>query len=196
MTFTVETYPGLKKLLEEDPDFLQSLMDFELLDLAFQFHILATATAMSADEFVGYQRQRRGDALAIQQDAAAPESLKTLASSAQTFGDLYLAALTEAGVLRSEDEPPLIRLQPEFGGLAVIHAGLLGGPGGASLIADGQQAIQIEGDADGDGQVTKASPSWPRHWCCSSGRYASGPGIHRMLSATLPSRMRRISIWG
>ena len=58
LAFTVETYPGLKKLLEEDPDFLQSLMEFELLDLAFQFHILATATAMSADEFVGYQRQR------------------------------------------------------------------------------------------------------------------------------------------
>ena len=57
-------------------------------------------------------------------------------------------------MLHSEDEPPLIRLQPEFASaLAVIHAGLLGGPGGESLIADGQQAIQIEGDADGDGQV-------------------------------------------
>jgi len=139
LTFTADTYPALREILAEDPDFLKNLFDFELEALAFDFYIQAAATPMTTAEYLKYQRGQaetlRGRILS---DTTAPQGLRALASDAQTWGNLFLAALTDTGLLRAQDEPPEIRDRPEFASLmSVLAAGLLGGPRGGEIIAAG-----------------------------------------------------------
>src|SRR5262249_44501768 len=73
-------------------------------DTAFQFHIIAAATPLTRDEFIAQQTQEAAKLRTkILQDPTASPSLQVLASDAATWNDLYLAALTQAGLLRPED---------------------------------------------------------------------------------------------
>ena len=114
LTFTLQAYPEYARLLAEDPDFLDGFFDFELEDLAFDFYIHVSATAMTAEEYVAYQtdlalqmRQR------ILDDADAPAGLRTAVADSTAWVDLYLYYLEEAGMLRSEDVPPDSRLDAD-----------------------------------------------------------------------------------
>ncbi|MDM9385689.1 CARDB domain-containing protein [Chlorogloeopsis sp. ULAP01] len=135
-TFNVQTYPGLQEELAKDPKGLEDVSDDAI---AFRFHILATATAMTRDEFVQEQTQQ---ALllrnAILLDQTASQALTVLAADANTWTNAYLAALEEAGLLRPEDEAPPIRENPQVISLmATLATGLLLGPAGNEIISNG-----------------------------------------------------------
>jgi len=139
VSFSVETYPGLKDLLEENPNWLNELMPWELEDLAFDFYIQAAATPMTVAEYIRYQRDTAEQLrIKIIADANAPDALRGAAADAQMWGDAYLAALADSGQLRMQDEPPAIRTRPEFVSLmAAINTGILAGPAGGVIIGNG-----------------------------------------------------------
>ncbi|WP_372898597.1 CARDB domain-containing protein, partial [Stieleria sp.] len=119
----VTIYPGLREILETDPDFLKELSPFELDDLGFDFYVAAAATPMTADEYLDYQRDEaaklRGAILADQIDVENAEdstnlflrrahsALVSIAGDAESFTSLYLQALADSGLLRPEDTPPI-----------------------------------------------------------------------------------------
>ncbi|HCO96831.1 MAG TPA: hypothetical protein DIU00_23310, partial [Phycisphaerales bacterium] len=136
LTFTAESYPGLKELLRENP-FL--LMGISPCALAFQFHILGTATVLTGDEFVARQS---AEALALREQILADEnassSLMLLAADANGWVSLYLMALEDAGLLRPEDQAPSVREDPLVVSLmATLSTGILAGPAGQEIITDG-----------------------------------------------------------
>ncbi|WP_205678900.1 CARDB domain-containing protein [Aquisphaera insulae] len=138
MTFNVETYPGLAEKLKQDPDFLLKFADTPE-EIAFQFYMLAAATPMTRAEFVAFQREEaeklRLRALA---DPTASQALSVLAADATTWGDLYIAALEDAGLLRPEDQAPPIRQDPKVMSLvATLASGLLVGPAGDQIVTNG-----------------------------------------------------------
>ncbi|WP_422665759.1 CARDB domain-containing protein (plasmid) [Anabaena sp. PCC 7938] len=133
-TFNVQTYPGLQDELAKDPEGLDDVLDE---DIAFRFHILATATAMTRAEFVQQQTQ---EALrlrnAILKDPTASISLTVLAADTNTWTNAYLAALEQAGLLRPENAAPPIRENPQVISLmATLATGLLLGPAGNQIIS-------------------------------------------------------------
>ena len=133
-TFNVQTYPGLFDELAKDPTGLEGLPDDTI---AFRFHILATATAMTRAEFV---QQQTTEALrlrsAILLDSTASVSLTVLAADAKTWTNAYFAALEQAGLLRPENEAPPIRENPQVISLmATLATGLLLGPAGNQIIS-------------------------------------------------------------
>ena len=135
-TFNVHTYPGLKELLEINPDLLESISDEEI---AFKFNILATATVMTRDEFIAEQTS---EALNLRQailnDSEASTALVNLASNEETWTNSYLAALESAGLLRQEDGIPPIRENTKVISLmATLASGLLLGQSGDSILTDG-----------------------------------------------------------
>ncbi len=140
LTFTADVYPQLRELLAEAPEYMEE--NFSVLDLAdldMQFYMVAAATPMTAEEYVAYQRD---EALAMREailaDEDAPSGLRVAVADADLWAEAYLAALSDAGLLRPEDEPPAIREQPEFQSLmGAITAGILGTEAGADVIADG-----------------------------------------------------------
>ena len=87
LSFTAFTYPGLKELLEANPHLLD---DLECEDVAFKFHITASATPMTRDEFVGYQTTQalrlRDSILA---DTSASQALRDLKLSRQTVFEAF-----------------------------------------------------------------------------------------------------------
>ena len=85
-------------------------------------------------------------------------ALVTLAADKRLWADLYLASLTGAGLLRSEDEPPGIRNQPEFVSLlSVITAGLLNDGGNTAV--NPRQEITSDGKLAGFfDQVRRLAP--------------------------------------
>ena len=130
--FTALTYPDG---VPNDPDGVS----LDPATVAFQFHILATATPLTADEFVAqqtaYAEQLRSSILA---DPTATQSLKVLAANATSWDNLYLAALTQAGILRPQDEPPAVRTDPNVQSLiSVLAAGILAGPAGDQIVTSG-----------------------------------------------------------
>src|SRR5262249_20921341 len=73
----------------------------------FQFHVVASSTSMSRSEFVAYsltqaEKLRQG----ILADATALPALSTLAANRDAWGQLYLASLEEAGLLRPDGQAP------------------------------------------------------------------------------------------
>ena len=61
--------------------------------------------------------------------------MQVLAADPTSWTDLYLAALTQAGVLRPEDVPPAVQQDPEVISLiATLAAGILAGPGRQQII--------------------------------------------------------------
>lgn len=99
-----------------------------------RFVTLSETARISVDE--AGQRWRitdAGDELSIERRDTGlevfrptPRALTVLAGDEESWTELYLASLTDAGLLRPEDEPPGIRLQPEIVSLmSAITAGLL-----------------------------------------------------------------------
>ncbi|MEM9158679.1 MAG: putative Ig domain-containing protein [Verrucomicrobiota bacterium] len=139
VSFLVEIYPELDAILEEDPDFFDSLLDQDIEDLAFEFYIFATATPLSSQEYIDLQTARAEEIrLAILEDEDAPQALVIAASDALNFADLYLAGLAATDQLRAEDLAPEILESPRFASyLAAVAAGLLSdGEGSSSLPED------------------------------------------------------------
>ncbi len=124
---------------------------------------------MTAGEYVTYQLQQAENLRGrILKDSGAPQALLAMAADSKTWGELYLASLTDAGLLRPEDEPPTIRTSAEFTSLMhVLAAGLLKGKGGQEIVAGGNlpaffQKVRewygTEPDATGGGSLP-ADPS-------------------------------------
>jgi hypothetical protein len=128
--FVVQTYPeGLPSWApDEDPH-----------ETAFIYHVQASATPMTRAEFIA---MHRGEAeklrRAVLADRTASSALVVLAADAANWGDLYITALAQAGLLRSEDVPPAIRANPTLVSLmATLTSGILAGPAGNQIITDG-----------------------------------------------------------
>ncbi len=108
-------------------------------DTAFAFNIMATATPLTAAEFVAQQTQAAEQLRqAILNDPTASPSLMVLAADETTWVDLYLTALTQAGILRPADEPPQVAEDPLVDSIeAVLAGGILAGPAGNQIITNG-----------------------------------------------------------
>ena len=137
----VTIYPGLREVLEEDPDFLKSLSPDQLEALSFDFYVVAAATPMTSAQYVDYQRNEAEKLRqAIQSDASAPVGLKSIASNAATFAELYLTALTDLKLLRPEDVPPDADLTANnVNAFFIAVGGLLGGDVGDGILEDAKQ---------------------------------------------------------
>jgi len=124
---------GLTDIFYGVQDRLAALKEIDDANVAFQFDIYGAITVMTPEEYIEHQseyaRQIR-NAILIDPDVST--ALRTLASNEQTWVDGYLAGLENAGLLRAEDVPPLIR-DPQDGAVslvATVTSGLLGGPVG------------------------------------------------------------------
>ncbi len=130
------TYPGLDEQRLLHPDFDREI---DPCSIAFRFHVLASATPLTRQEYVAQQtaaalRIRAG----ILADPTASPPLRVLAADSSTFVGLYFAALTDAGLLRAEDQTPEVRENPLLVSLtATLAAGLLAGPAGREIISTG-----------------------------------------------------------
>ncbi|MHB8956711.1 MAG: putative Ig domain-containing protein [Pirellulaceae bacterium] len=107
--------------------------------MAFQFPIVAAATTLTRDEFVDHvvaESLRLRDA--ILEDEEAASALRAIAADKTIWQQLYLTALEEAGILRSEDETPPARQNPVLLSLmATLSAGILIGPAGSDVRSSG-----------------------------------------------------------
>ena len=140
-SFTVLTYPGLAEALLNNPELLSG-DEFDPKDpgeVAFAFHVLASATPLTADEFVAQQRQEAAELRqAILADPTASQTLVILAADLDAWTGLYLTALTQAGLLPPEDQPPSVSENPTVLSLmSVLAAGILAGPAGDQIITTG-----------------------------------------------------------
>ena len=113
-----------------------SIPDFITVNfIPFQFHVVAAATTMTRGEFVAHalaqaEQLRQG----VLDDPDTSAALLALAADRTTWGDLFLAALEAAGVLRPEGSLPPIRENALIQSLmSVLATGLLGGPAGDEL---------------------------------------------------------------
>ena len=148
----VTIYPGLREILEMDPNFLRELDPFILDDMAFDFYVVAAATPLSTPQYVEYQTaeaNRLRDAILADDDA--PAGLRSIAGDRSAFVALYLQALTDIGLLRPEDAPPV----PD-GRAANTNAfftavgGLLGGDAGSGIVADAETNLATAEQTLGD----------------------------------------------
>ncbi|WP_372898227.1 hypothetical protein, partial [Stieleria sp.] len=107
--------------------------------IPFQFHVVASATTMTRDEFLQHaldeaDRLRQG----ILDDNDADAALVNLAGDPQAWQSLYVSYLTESGRLRAVDAIPPTRRDQELASLmATLAGGVLTGPGGDQIIASG-----------------------------------------------------------
>ncbi|WP_013334633.1 CARDB domain-containing protein [Gloeothece verrucosa] len=160
-TFNVQTYPGLLEKLKQDPTALDDVPDDQI---AFTFHILASATALTRDEFIEQQKaEAKKLRNAILADSTASQALTVLAADINTWTNAYLAALEEAGFLRPENQAPPIRQNPLVVSLlSTLATGILLGPVGEQVISNGnlisffEKIRQWYGDKPG--QTGVASP--------------------------------------
>ncbi|MFM6406127.1 MAG: CARDB domain-containing protein, partial [Microcystis sp.] len=150
-----EQYPNLKGQIEKPEDLDKAvpglyqtyrnikdynpLSDVDPFDVAFQFSILASATALTRQEFID---QQTAEALklrnAILKDATASSGLIILAANADTWVKAYLAALETSGLLRPENQAPPVREDPLVISLmATLATGILAGPEGDRLTTNG-----------------------------------------------------------
>ena len=130
LSFLVQTYPnGLPPGAQTEQPGVT----------AFEFNVMAAATALTPDEYVAQQKQFAATLrTAILADPTASSSLQNLAANADTWTGLYLDALTQAGLLRPVDEPPEVHDNPVLVSLqATLAAGILAGPAGKQIITNG-----------------------------------------------------------
>jgi hypothetical protein len=131
-----DIYPGLYLLYQlrgSIPDLVTERF------IPFQFHVMASATTLTRSEFVG-KSLKDAETLrqAILADSSATPALLTLAADATHWGQLYLAALEEAGLLRPDGELPPLREHPLIvSTVATLSAGILAGPAGNSIRTTG-----------------------------------------------------------
>ena len=158
LSFGLEVFPGFSEFLRLHPTFIQRLLDdpsFDPDSLKLQFYIYAAATPMTAVEYLDNQKTEaaglRAKILAepISTDPArvgenrALQALKAAAANSDDWAQLYLTALADAGMLRSQDVPPEVLDHPKFTSqLHALATAVLGEPGGASY-ADGNLAKDV-----------------------------------------------------
>ena len=112
----------------------------EIPFIPFRFHLVAAATAMTRDEFVEHAL---GEAEILRQaiiddDSSVTPALTTLAANREDWGNLFLAALEQGGMLRDVDDIPPIREQKKIVSLmATLSAGVLIGPAGQEIQSSG-----------------------------------------------------------
>ncbi len=85
----------------------------EIPFIPFRFHLVAAATAMTRDEFIAHslaEAETLRQAI-IDDDSSVTPALLVLAANREDWGNLFLAALEEGGLLREEDDIPPIREQ-------------------------------------------------------------------------------------
>lgn len=141
---------GVDALEDVDPLFYEIFTDpaFEVISgdlpwyIPFQFNVMAAATPMTRAEFVTEQRAE-AEALrqAVLADAEAAPALQTLAANADAWVDGFLAGLEQVGMLRAEtDAPPVFETSRVASLVAVLSQGVLYGPEGNELRANGDLA--------------------------------------------------------
>ena len=110
--------------------------------IPFQFHVVAGATAMSRDEFVAHSlEQAETIRAAIIDDPDAPAGLVTLAANPTTFGQMFLVALEESGLLLPDGQVPPLATHPQIVSLqATLASGFLAGPAGSNIVSTGSVA--------------------------------------------------------
>ena len=130
LNFSALTYEGQRAFGDEYPP--PRLV-------GFTYDILAAATPLTTGEFIARQRlEAEKLRRAIVADMTASPVLRVLAADAGAWGDLYLTALSNSGLLRPEDTPPAARTEPILNSLmSVLAAGILAGPGGSDLLVGG-----------------------------------------------------------
>ena len=101
----------------------------------FQFHLVASATSLTRNEFVAHvlvnAEQVRQSVL---NDPDAPGALLALAADGNTWGQLHLAAYEQAGLLQPDNDVPPVRERPQILSLmALMATGILAGPAGSDL---------------------------------------------------------------
>ncbi len=131
LNFTAQTYPGVSKFT------LSQILPAEAV--GFTFNVVAAATPLTPAEYVAEQTQEaeylRTSILA---DPTATQALQVLALNETSWDNLYLTALTQAGLLRPVDEPPAVHLDPDVNSMmATLAAGILAGSGGDTILTDG-----------------------------------------------------------
>ncbi len=132
-------FPGLYalwSLFGDIPDI------FTIPFIPFQFHVVASATALTREQFVA---RSLADAetlrLSVLADPTASSALSVLAADSSVWGQMYLASLEETGLLRPDGDIPPIREQPLIVSLAATLAtGILAGPAGSTERTSGSLA--------------------------------------------------------
>ena len=138
-TFNAQVYPGLQELLERQPDALGDLDPGDDAKIAFQFHIQASATVLTREEFIAQQTESalklRDSILA---DNTASSNLVLLAADRELWIASYLGAIEAAGLLREEDDAPPVRENPlVLSMMATLASGILVGAAGEQIITNG-----------------------------------------------------------
>ncbi len=131
-----DIYPGLFDIFNE----FAAVPDKDrLLFIPFRFNIVASATALTRDEFIAQQTAEAEKLrLAVLADDTANAALINLASDASAWRLGYLGALEAQGVLRPENEAPPIRTDPKLQSmLSVLSTGILFGPNGQQVRSTG-----------------------------------------------------------
>lgn len=112
----------------------RALEKIEALSESFEMNVVASATALTRDEFIAEQTQyalRLRDAVLA--DANAPSNLAVLAADATQWVNGWLASLEACGMLRPADQAPPISTNPQVVSLnATLAAGILMSKGGDS----------------------------------------------------------------
>ncbi len=134
--------PGLTDVFNAVQAKNNPLEDVDDFDVAFKFHIMASATVLTRGEFIAQQTSYALNLrTAILADNQAPTSLMVLAANPQQWTQSYLGALEAAGYLRPTNTAPAIRENPLVVSLSnTLATGLLLATGGQQILTDGNLA--------------------------------------------------------
>ncbi len=132
-----QIYPGLTDIYN---DLSAVPSSCEIPFIPFRFHLVAAATAMTRDEFIEHslaEAETLRQAI-IDDDSSVTPALTTLAANREDWGNLFLAALEQGGLLREVDDIPPIREQERIVSLmATLSSGILIGPAGQEVKSTG-----------------------------------------------------------
>ncbi|WP_346658742.1 Ig-like domain-containing protein [Bradyrhizobium sp. 143] len=105
----------------------------------FKFNVVAAATSLTRDEFIARQRtDAEALRLKVLADPTANPALQALAADKDAWGNGFLAALEDAGILQPSDQAPPIHSQQQVQSLvSVLATGILYGPAGAQVAGTG-----------------------------------------------------------
>ena len=108
----------------------------EIPFIPYRTHAYAAATTLNFDEFVAYQSQQARELRqAIIDSDDVPGSLLALGlATTNSWVDLYLTGLEQAGILRPQDQlPPVRDRQYIVSATATLASGILFGPAGTDI---------------------------------------------------------------
>ncbi|SHJ60399.1 Sugar lactone lactonase YvrE [Palleronia salina] len=124
----LHVYPGV---IDPSPE--------EIRAMPYDTAVAVAATPMTRAEFVDYQREL-AEALrqAVLADPDAAPQLFALAADGEVWGDLFIGALEEAGLLRPDAEVPPVRERPLIATmLSTLAQGAIAGPLGGAATGEG-----------------------------------------------------------